>query len=57
MIKDNKKYASTKGWGWARFKTVQLVPYGKDALFTTECVDCHKPLKEEDFVFTMPIKN
>lgn len=57
MIKDDKKYASTKGWGWARFKTAKLTPYGKDAMFTTECVDCHKPLKDEDYVFTMPIKN
>ncbi|WP_426670105.1 heme-binding domain-containing protein [Mucilaginibacter sp. McL0603] len=57
MIKDDKKYASTKGWGWARFKTPKMVPYGKDALFTTECVDCHEPLKNEDYVFTMPIKN
>lgn len=57
MIKDDKKYASTKGWGWARFKTPEMVPYGKTALFTSECVDCHKPLKDEDFVFTKPIKN
>ena len=57
MIKDDKKYASTKGWGWARFKTPKMLPYGKTALFTTECVDCHKPLKDEDFVFTKPIKN
>lgn len=57
MIKDDKKYASTKGWGWARFKTPKMVPYSKTALFTTECVDCHKPLKDEDFVFTKPIKN
>ncbi|MDB4922529.1 heme-binding domain-containing protein [Mucilaginibacter sp.] len=57
MIKDDKKYASTKGWGWARFKTPKMVPYGKNAMFATECVDCHKPLKDEDFVFTRPIKN
>ena len=57
MIKDDKKYAATKGWGWARFKTPKMVPYGKDAMFTNECVNCHRPLKDEDFVFTMPIKN
>jgi len=57
MIKDDKKYASTKGWGWARFKTPKMIPYGKDAMFTNECVNCHRPLKDEDFVFTMPIKN
>jgi hypothetical protein len=56
MIKDDKKYAATKNWGWARFKTPKMVPYGKTAMFATECVGCHKPLKDEDYVFTMPIK-
>jgi hypothetical protein len=56
MIKDDKKYRSTEGWGFARFKTPKMVPYGKTALFTTECVNCHRPQKEEDFVFTKPIK-
>ncbi len=55
MIKDTKKYSTTKGWGWARWKGMDLVPYGKDALFTTECISCHKPMKENDFVFTMPL--
>ncbi|WP_259071470.1 heme-binding domain-containing protein [Mucilaginibacter sp. X4EP1] len=57
MIKDAQKYAATKGWGWARFKTPKMIPYGgKNALFTTECVNCHRPLKDEDFVFTLPVK-
>lgn len=56
MIKDAQKYTSTKGWGFARFKTPKMVPYGKNALFATECIDCHRPLKNEDFVFTQPIK-
>lgn len=57
MIKDDKKYASTKGWGFARFKTPKMVPYGKDKLFATECINCHRPESESDFVFTMPIKH
>ena len=56
MIKDDKKYAGTEGWGWARFKTPELVPDGKDAMFTSKCINCHRPVKEEDFVFTFPIK-
>lgn len=56
MIKDEEKYASTKGWGFARYKTMTLVPYGKTALFATECINCHRPQKDEDFVFTQPIK-
>lgn len=57
MIKDAKKYASTMGWGWSRFKTPKLVPYGKTALFTTECINCHRPMANRDFVFTLPVKH
>lgn len=56
MIKDDKKYASAKGWGWARFKTLKLTPYGKDLTFTNECINCHRPQAGTDFVFTSPIK-
>jgi hypothetical protein len=57
MIKDDHKYASTLGWGFARFKTIKMIPYGKTVMFTTECVNCHRPQKDEDFVFTQPIKH
>ncbi len=57
MIKDTEKYRSTNGWGFARFKTPKLTPYGKDAMFTTECINCHKPMQANDLVFTFPIKN
>lgn len=57
MIKDAKKYASTNGWGWARFKTTKFLPYGKTRLFTTECINCHRPVANRDFVFTLPIKH
>lgn len=57
MIKDDQKYKSTKGWGFARFKTAKLVPYGADVLFARECISCHKPLADEDFVFTQPLKH
>jgi hypothetical protein len=30
MIKGDKKYASTNGWGFARFKTPKMIPYGKN---------------------------
>jgi len=56
MIKNDKKYADTKGWGFARFKTLKMIPYGKTAMFTTECVNCHRPMKDNDFVFTQPVK-
>lgn len=54
MIKDSKKYADTYGWGWGRWKGMSLTPYGKNALFTTECMNCHKPLRDNDYVFTKP---
>ncbi|MEO6816793.1 MAG: heme-binding domain-containing protein [Edaphobacter sp.] len=55
MIRDSSKYASTKGWGWARWRGADLVPYGKDAAFTSECVNCHNPVRNSDYVFTLPI--
>ncbi|GLU53714.1 heme-binding domain-containing protein [Dyadobacter frigoris] len=55
MIKDDKKYEKTAGWGWARWKGIQLAPYGKTETFTQECINCHKPVKDNDFVFTMPL--
>ena len=57
MIKDDREYTATKGWGFARFKTSKLLPYGKTVLFATECVNCHRPQEDEDFVFTQPIKH
>ncbi len=56
MIRDSKKYASTKGWGWARWLGTDLKPYGKNADFTSECINCHTPVRKNDYVFTMPIK-
>jgi len=57
MIKDHQKYAATKGWGFARFKTPKMMPYGKTVTFANECINCHRPQKDEDFVFTQPIKH
>ena len=56
MIKDANKYAGTKGWGFARFKTTKMAPYGKTAMFANECINCHRPEEKTDFVFTQPIK-
>lgn len=55
MIRDNKKYADTLGWGFARWRGAELKPYGKDAAFTKECVGCHIALSKTDYVFTAPI--
>ena len=54
MIRDSHKYSATEGWGWARWRGTDLTPYGKTATFMTECTSCHKPMKDFDYVFTMP---
>lgn len=56
MIKDSKKYASTTGWGWARWRGKDLKPYGTTPAFSDECIGCHTPVRRNDYVFTMPIK-
>jgi len=56
MVKDAQKYASTAGWGWGRWRGMDLQPYGKDAHFTHECVGCHTPVQGNDFVFTQPVE-
>jgi mono/diheme cytochrome c family protein len=56
MIKDRRKYASSLGWGFARWRGADLQPFGKDADFVQACVGCHTPMRDNDFVFTMPVK-
>ena len=56
MIRDKAKYANTLGWGWARWRGADLKPYGKDANFVDECVGCHAPLRETNYVFTEPFR-
>jgi Haem-binding domain/Cytochrome P460 len=56
MIRDSRKYAGTLGWGWARWRGADLKPYGKDATFTEECVGCHTPERNTNYVFTAPIQ-
>jgi Haem-binding domain/Cytochrome P460 len=56
MIRDKSKYANTLGWGWARWRGLDLKPYGKDQNFVDECVGCHRPLEDTNYVFTEPIQ-
>jgi mono/diheme cytochrome c family protein len=56
MKKDSKQYASTLGWGWGRWLGTELKPYAKDNPYAASCVGCHAPLRDTDFVFTMPIR-
>jgi hypothetical protein len=57
MTKDAHSYASTQGWGFGRWRGMSLTPYGRDSAFTVECTSCHAPMRDNDFVYTMPIKD
>lgn len=56
MTKAAEKYASTGGWGYARWLGMEQKPYGKDADFVQECLGCHTPVKDRDYVFTHPVQ-
>jgi hypothetical protein len=55
MDKDAKRYKNTHGWGWGRWRGLNLKPYGEDARFVTECMSCHVPVGGNDYVYTLPI--
>lgn len=57
MIRDSKKYAATEGWGWGRWRGLDLKPYGSNGRFVNECTGCHQPLKGNDYVYTPPMTN
>jgi hypothetical protein len=54
MIKDAKKYSATKGWGYARWRGKDLIPWGDNADFAQGCVACHTPVANKDYVFSTP---
>lgn len=56
MTKDAAKFSATGGWGYARWLGKDQKPYGKDASFVQECVGCHTPVKDRDWVFTHPVQ-
>jgi len=45
MLKNAGAYKETEGWGWGRWKGLDLKPYGKDARFVNECTSCHLPVR------------
>jgi Cytochrome P460/Haem-binding domain len=57
MIKDAKQFRATDGWGWARWRGIDLKPYGKNAAFVNECTGCHLPMRGNDDVYTLPISS
>jgi hypothetical protein len=55
MVKDAQHYKDTDGWGWGRWRGLDLKPYGSDARFVNECTGCHLPVRGDDYVYTLPI--
>lgn len=55
MVKDARRFRSTDGWGWGRWRGLNLQPYGANARFVQECTGCHMPVRPVDDVFTLPI--
>jgi mono/diheme cytochrome c family protein len=54
MVKGARQYKATEGWGWARWRGLDLKPYGEDAAFVNECTSCHRPMRANDYVYTLP---
>ncbi|MGZ8219930.1 cytochrome P460 family protein [Methylomagnum sp.] len=55
MAKDTEKYAATGGWGWGEWTGLEQKAYDKPS-FAQECVACHTAVKDQDLVFTRPVK-
>jgi hypothetical protein len=55
MLKSARLYKDTEGWGWGRWRGMDLKPYGEGANFVRECTGCHQPLRGNDYVYTLPI--
>jgi hypothetical protein len=49
MVKGSKEYASTGGWKYAQFDDGKPVT---DPGMLQSCFDCHRAIKDRDFVFT-----
>lgn len=56
MVRDNKKYSKTGGWGFARWAGLDLKPHSQDSHAAEACFACHQAAKDTDYVFTIPAK-
>ena len=54
MVKDEKRFPETEGWGFAKFNGIKLMPYGTNAAFNTTCFNCHKMASDFGYVFNIP---
>lgn len=56
MIKDQSRYAATRGWGFARWLGMAQTPYDNDASFRQACYGCHTAAKSAHYAFTQPAR-
>jgi hypothetical protein len=54
IIRNQARCTSTAGWGCAEWVGSELKSYGADASFPAQCIACHSPLKDNDYVFMYP---
>lgn len=52
MVKDQKKFEKTGGWGFASWDGNNLVMY--DEAKSKECFACHLPMQTNDYVYNAP---
>lgn len=55
MIRDEKKYAHTDGWGYALYTENGKMAPGNAKQAALACAACHKIVPERDFVFSVPM--
>jgi hypothetical protein len=56
MVRDSEKYKDTEGWGYAKFETPELKPYGRSIESFSKCASCHQAAKQTGFVFDLSTK-
>lgn len=52
MVKDRKKYPETGGWGFGIWEGKTLKMFDKEQ--SAPCFACHSPMKDADYVYTLP---
>jgi hypothetical protein len=55
MVRDQKKYAQTDGWGYALFAEDGQRAPGDLKQTALACAACHKSVPEREFVFSVPM--
>ncbi len=56
MLKDNKKFKTTDGWGYALFNSKGKLFSGDEKDSSNACAACHRAVPERDFVFSRAIQ-